>query len=199
VALLPLMAAAARRSATKAHRRNALEAGMAGNLATMATMTRTGKAAGRGKAPLIAKNGPRMSSKRTGLLVRLLAVGAATGVAGALMSRRRIRAQRDEHESPAVDATTGDVPPVLDATKSPEGASLEMVAGRLASSEEAAETASSRTEAANDPASKQSKAAGKAGTGAEPPGVTLTFGEPKDKADQLAKGAATGSKASSRG
>lgn len=188
VALLPLMAAA-RRSATKANRRDALQGG---KLARMTMMARTGKTAGRGKARVIGK-GSRMSGTRTGLLVGLLVGGGAAGVAGALMSRRRIRAQWEEHESPAAGEVTSDVPPVRDATESPEDASLDKAAGRLATgSDRAADEASSWSDSAKDPASKRSKAAGNTSTGADQPSVTLTFGEAKDKADQLAEGAATG-------
>jgi len=127
-----------------------------------------------------------MSRKRTGLLVGLLAAGAAAGATGAMMARRRNRAKWEEYEQRGIQAARQGAKSMLDSAQSTMDKGAQRIAGT-------ADRIGQGTDAAAASAKETTNLfADQAGTTAARAGEAMEHG--KSKTDQFAEKAATISK-----
>ena len=170
-----------------------------------ATATATGSRKAQRAGIKAGKKESGMSRKRATMLVGLLAAGAAIGAAGAVLARRRHRANWEEYEAQGIDRVQDSTKSALDSAKSTmdRGAqrvssAAERTGGTVASWADAARghadsAANSAKETGNIFAEQAGHAANSA---AERAGEIVDHG--KAKSDQFADKAATISK-NSRG
>jgi hypothetical protein len=106
------------------------------------------------------RKGNQMSGRRVGVLVGLLAAGAAVGAASALVVRRRKREQWAEYEpSEALEAATAETRSMLDKAGAKAADKLESAASSLRRSDSKGrgqEASEAVNEAADEPSSKYS-------------------------------------------